>query len=91
MQRKTLTLIDENDVVGAGSNRSAATADEQEFGRGSDPNILTNDDVLRAQKGLPPQKYDAFVLFATADIKYAVELIEKLEENPEYQFKVRWF
>lgn len=59
-----------------------------DFGHGSDPNILTNADVIRAQKGLPPQKYDAFVLYSDADINYATEMLTKLEDNPEYHFKL---
>lgn len=58
------------------------------FGHGSDPNILTTADVVRAQKGLPPQTYDAFVLYADADLNFASEILTKLEDNPEYNFKV---
>lgn len=58
------------------------------FGHGSDPNILTTADVIRAQKGLPPQTYDAFVLYADADLNYASEMLTKLEDSPEYSFKV---
>ncbi|KAM7341595.1 myeloid differentiation primary response protein MyD88-like isoform 1-T5 [Cochliomyia hominivorax] len=59
-----------------------------DFGHGSDPNILTTSDVIRAQKGLPPQMYDAFVLYADADLNYASEMLTKLEDNPEYNFKL---
>lgn len=55
---------------------------------GSDPNILTTDDVNRADKGLPPQKYDAFVLYADADLNYVSEMLTKLEDSTEYNFKV---
>ena len=56
----------------------------------SDPTmtILTRDDVILAQKGLPPQQYDAFVLFADADIEQAAEIQTKFEENEKYNFKV---
>ncbi|XP_018793715.1 PREDICTED: myeloid differentiation primary response protein MyD88 [Bactrocera latifrons] len=56
----------------------------------SDPNmtILTRDDVILAQKGLPPQQYDAFVLFADADIEQAAEIQTKFEENEKYNFKL---
>ncbi|XP_037809664.1 myeloid differentiation primary response protein MyD88 [Lucilia sericata] len=59
-----------------------------DFGHGSDPNILTTSDVIRAQKGLPPQMYDAFVLYADADLNYASEMLTKLEDNPQYNFKL---
>ncbi|XP_065367511.1 myeloid differentiation primary response protein MyD88 [Calliphora vicina] len=59
-----------------------------DFGHGSDSNILTTSDVIRAQKGLPPQMYDAFVLYADADLNYASEMLTKLEDNPEYNFKL---
>lgn len=59
-----------------------------DFGHGTDANILTKDDVLRAQQGLPPQRYDAFVLFAEADMHYAAELLTKLEDDPGNGFKV---
>uniref|UniRef100_W8C275 Myeloid differentiation primary response protein MyD88 n=1 Tax=Ceratitis capitata TaxID=7213 RepID=W8C275_CERCA len=50
--------------------------------------ILTRDDVNRAQEGLPPQQYDAFVLFADADIEQAAEIQTKFEENAKYNFKL---
>lgn len=43
-------------------------------------NILTVDDATLAQQGLPPQQYDAFVLFADEDIDFATEIIEKMED-----------
>lgn len=58
------------------------------FGHGSDSNILTTSDVIRAQKGLPPQLYDAFVLYADADMNYASEMLTKLEDSADYNFKV---
>ncbi|XP_037954264.1 myeloid differentiation primary response protein MyD88-like [Teleopsis dalmanni] len=81
LQQKSLVLNDEPDAV-------QPLESNDNFGFGSDPNILTKDDVLRAQKGLPPQKYDAFVLFADADINYAIEMLAKLEENEENNFKL---
>ncbi|XP_036330515.1 myeloid differentiation primary response protein MyD88 [Rhagoletis pomonella] len=50
--------------------------------------VLTRDDVILAQKGLPPQQYDAFVLFADADIEQAAEIQTKFEENEKYNFKL---
>lgn len=41
--------------------------------------ILTEDDVKLAQKGLPPQQYHAFVLYADEDVEFATELIERME------------
>ncbi|XP_037045716.1 uncharacterized protein LOC119081078 [Bradysia coprophila] len=43
------------------------------------PNCLTIDDVILAEKGLPLQQYDAFILFADKDIDFATEMIEKCE------------
>uniref|UniRef100_A0A1A9Z7N6 TIR domain-containing protein n=1 Tax=Glossina pallidipes TaxID=7398 RepID=A0A1A9Z7N6_GLOPL len=54
----------------------------------SNTKILTKDDVVRAQNNLPPQTYDAFVLFAEKDINYAVEMIDKLENNSDYNLKL---
>ncbi|XP_053967303.1 myeloid differentiation primary response protein MyD88-like [Anastrepha ludens] len=56
--------------------------------RDSSMTILTRDDVILAQKGLPPQQYDAFVLFADADIEQAAEIQTKFEENEKYNFKL---
>ena len=41
--------------------------------------ILTEDDVKLAQRGLPPQQYHAFVLYADEDVEFATELIERME------------
>lgn len=43
------------------------------------PNCLTIDDIILAEKGLPLQQYDAFILFADKDIDFATEMIEKVE------------
>ncbi|XP_055837535.1 myeloid differentiation primary response protein MyD88 [Episyrphus balteatus] len=54
-----------------------------------DQDILTNDDVQNAMQGLPPQMYDAFVLFADEDYNFAMELITRLEEkHPKFDFKI---
>ena len=42
--------------------------------------ILTIDDAILSDQGLPPQQYDAFVLFADEDVDFATEIIEKMEE-----------
>lgn len=41
--------------------------------------VLTRGDFNRIQAGLPPQNYDAFVLFADEDIDFTTELIDKME------------
>lgn len=51
----------------------------------SDANILTQDDVLRAEKGLPPQVYDAFLLYVDEDMNYALDVIQRMEA---FGFKV---
>lgn len=51
----------------------------------SDANILTKHDVLRAEKGLPPQVYDAFLLFVDEDMIYAMDVIQRMEA---FGFKV---
>lgn len=43
--------------------------------------ILTVDDVVRKNEGLPLQTYDAFVLFADDDIDFATELIKTMEND----------
>lgn len=43
--------------------------------------IITMDDFERNKLGLPPQTYDAFVLFADSDIDFATELIETMEKH----------
>lgn len=46
-----------------------------------DPNILTRDDVKLAKLGLPPQRYDAYLLFDPSDINFALQIIERMEED----------
>lgn len=43
-------------------------------------NILTTHDRERLIQGLPPQQYDAFILFADEDAHFATEIIDKMEE-----------
>ncbi|XP_014242274.1 myeloid differentiation primary response protein MyD88 [Cimex lectularius] len=47
---------------------------------------LTDDDVQRKEKGLGPQIYDAFLLFADEDKEFAMEIVHKLEG--EYNAKL---
>ncbi|KAF2904645.1 hypothetical protein ILUMI_01529 [Ignelater luminosus] len=51
--------------------------------------ILTHDDLKRYEKGLGPQLYDAFILFADDDIDFAIELIEYLEKHSELKVCVK--
>lgn len=46
----------------------------------NEDNILTSSDIGLAEQGLPPAKYDAFILFHNEDIEFATMLVEKLEE-----------
>ncbi|XP_058983107.1 myeloid differentiation primary response protein MyD88 isoform X2 [Musca domestica] len=80
------TKIQQNDNAVESCDNSFDLNDD--FGQGSDPNILTTDDVIRAKKGLPPQRYDAFVLYADTDLTYVTEMLTKLEDNSEYNFKL---
>lgn len=50
--------------------------------------LLTLQDIILAKQGLPPQKYDAYVLFANEDINFATEIIEKMED---FGLKVKIF
>lgn len=42
--------------------------------------LLTGDDVKLAERGLPPQQYNAFVLYADEDVEFASKLIERMED-----------
>lgn len=53
----------------------------------ADKSILTVDDVIRLEKGLGPQIYDAYVLYAEEDADFASEIIEIMENK--YNFKVK--
>ncbi|XP_006560503.2 myeloid differentiation primary response protein MyD88-A isoform X2 [Apis mellifera] len=48
--------------------------------------ILTIDDFYRKEQGLSEQNYDAFILYADEDIKFANEMVDKLEK--EYNLKL---
>lgn len=49
-------------------------------------NILTHDDIASAKRGLPPQRYDAYLLFDNDDINFATQIQDVLESN--YGLKV---
>lgn len=63
-------------------NSDQKTADDEHEER-----ILTEDDVKLAQRGLPPQQYHAFVLYADEDVEFATQVIERMETAG---LKVRW-
>ncbi|XP_065354338.1 myeloid differentiation primary response protein MyD88-like [Calliphora vicina] len=53
----------------------------------SETKVLTSNDVQRYQRGLPLLAYDAFLLYADVDYDYAIEILQKLQNNPIYNFK----
>ncbi|XP_031640845.1 myeloid differentiation primary response protein MyD88 [Contarinia nasturtii] len=49
--------------------------------------LLTHDDIARAKMGLPPQRYDAYLLFdSDHDIDFATQIIDRMET--EYKLKL---
>ena len=44
-----------------------------------DQKVLTVDDLHRLRQGLENQYYDAFLLYADEDVKFATEMLDKLE------------
>lgn len=52
----------------------------------SEGDVLTVADATLAQQGLPPQQYDAFLLFADEDIDFGTEILERMEDA---NFKVQ--
>lgn len=46
-----------------------------------DYEIITFEDQQLAELSLPPQKYDAFVLFAEEDMDFVNQLINRLEQQ----------
>lgn len=67
-------------------DNQAKTFENVESTQIDDPNILTRDDVKLAKEGLPPQRYDAYLLFDPSDINFALQIIERMEED--YGLKV---
>ncbi|CAB3371889.1 Hypothetical predicted protein [Cloeon dipterum] len=47
----------------------------------SDREIITIDDAVLVEKGLPPQQYDVMLLYADEDYARANEILERLEER----------
>ncbi|XP_061390804.1 myeloid differentiation primary response protein MyD88 [Musca vetustissima] len=60
-----------------------------DFCHGSDPNVLTIDDVQRAKERKPPLIYDAFVLYAPDDFAYVTEMLTKLEDKDKFKLCIR--
>nr|CAD7201539.1 unnamed protein product [Timema douglasi] len=46
-----------------------------------DRQVLTVDDVIRLNKGLDPQNYDAFLLYAEEDEEFAKEIMSQMEDK----------
>ncbi|KAL9930020.1 myeloid differentiation primary response protein MyD88 [Glossina fuscipes fuscipes] len=85
-QQQRSEVLSEDNSDGTKKNTSVDLNNQLDFF--SNSKILTKDDVVRAQNNLPPQTYDAFVLFAEKDINYAIEMIDKLENNSDYHLKL---
>uniref|UniRef100_A0A1A9WXK1 TIR domain-containing protein n=1 Tax=Glossina brevipalpis TaxID=37001 RepID=A0A1A9WXK1_9MUSC len=85
-QQQTAEILNKDHYNAKENNQSANLNKNFEVESGS--KMLTKDDVVRAQNNLPPQNYNAFVLFAEKDINYAVEMIDKLEKNSNYNLKL---
>lgn len=60
------------DVPKPYDSRQCSTDEEYE--------LLTHDDAIRRQKGLPPQRYHAYVLYDESDFNLGIEIITKMEE-----------
>lgn len=54
-------------------------SDSKECPKDEDYELLTHDDAIRRQNGLPPQRYHAYVLFDENDIDLATEILTKME------------
>lgn len=76
-------LVEKRRLMGGASSTSddqVSLRDEKENAHAEhEEKILTEDDVKLAQRGLPPQQYHAFVLYADEDVEFATELIERME------------
>lgn len=65
--------------------RKAQTSAEA-IGNDVDQKVLTVGDLRRVQQGLENQYYDAFLLYADEDTKFATEVVDKLEN--QYNLKL---
>lgn len=65
---------------------SVKQVENKEYSQNCDYELLTHDDVVRHRQGLPPQRYDAYVLFDENDIDLATEILTQMEIK--YGFKV---
>lgn len=81
---KALSKSNENKDI---DNQSKSKVEFQDCRLSDESELLTQDDVARARLGLPPQRYDAYLLFdSDNDIDFATQIIEKMEI--EYKLKV---
>lgn len=69
-----------------GVNNQIKPYETNEYPVIDESNLLTHDDIAQAKQGLPPQRYDAYLLFDNDDINFATQILEKLET--EYGLKV---
>lgn len=59
---------------------SSKPCDNKECPLDEDYELLTHDDAIRRQKGLPPQRYHAYILYDESDFNLAIEILTKMEE-----------
>nr|WMZ41588.1 Myd88 protein [Altica viridicyanea] len=71
-----ITPLIEKDVDYYRANPNGYTVETPDI---DDRDIITYDDAERKREGLPPQTYDAFVLFDNDDITFATEIIQIME------------
>lgn len=64
-----------------GQKQERSYVDDDALDGNENSNLLTVDDLRLAQEGLPPQQYDAFVVFAEEDINFATKMIEEMENR----------
>lgn len=78
-----ITPLLDKDVEYFRANPNGFTADLQDI---DDRDIITYDDAERKREGLPPQTYDAFVLFDEDDIGFATDIVNTMEA--QYNMKL---
>lgn len=76
-------FFQDKDVEYFRANPNGFTADLQDI---DDRDIITYDDAERKREGLPPQTYDAFVLFDEDDIGFATDIVNTMEA--QYNMKL---
>lgn len=68
------------------NNQAKPGQQYNEFPVSDESNLLTRDDITLHKQNLPPQHYDAYLLFDEDDINFATQVLEKMET--EYDLKV---